>query len=268
MGRPVVAAFHVQPENALLNVGIHAHWASEWIYKFWVQHLYDQVDAVVAPTAFAERKLREHGLTTPVTVISNGVPPDLVALPAEREPAHRGFFLILMVGRLATEKHQEVLLEAVRRSKHCEGIQVVIAGSGPREAELKALAAQLPRGAEIGFLPRDRLMRLFNSADLLVHCSEVELEGISVLEAMSVGLPVLVGQGAESAASDLALGDDFRFPVGDAAALAQRLDALIDRPEVVARARVAYRDAALQFDFDANVAKLVDLYRTVLERAG
>jgi len=268
VGRPVVAAFHVQPENALLNVGIHAHWANDWVYRFWVRRLYNRVDAVVVPSAFAERKLRAHGLTTPATVISNGIPPDLAQPSAGRELAHRGFFLILMVGRLAAEKHPEVLLEAVKRSRHRDRIKVVLAGSGPRKRALEALAAELPRGAEIGFLPRERLIRLLKSADLMVHGSEVELEGIAVLEAMSAGLPVLIGAGSESAASELALGDAFRFPVGDAAALAAKIDALIEQPQVLARARLAYRAAAAQFDFEANVAKLVALYRTVLERSG
>jgi 1,2-diacylglycerol 3-alpha-glucosyltransferase len=266
-GRPVVAAFHVQPENALLNVRVRSRWLTELVYRRWIRHLYARVDAVVAPTAFAAGKLREHGLTTPVTVISNGVPPDLHASSAEREPGHEGLFLVLMAGRLGAEKRQEDLLEAVRRSRHRDRIQVVMAGAGPRQAALTALAATLPRPVEIGFLPRERLVRLFHTADLFVHCSEIELEGIAVIEAMSVGLPALVAQSPESAASAFALDDDFRFPVGDVEALGRRLDYLIEQPEVLARASEAYREAGRRLDFDASLERLVGLYRSVIAAA-
>ncbi|HEY8945740.1 MAG TPA: glycosyltransferase, partial [Polyangiaceae bacterium] len=184
-GCAVVGAFHVQPENAAFNAGIRASSLNRALYRFWVERLYNKVDAVVCPTHFAERKLREHGLRSRAVVISNGVPPDL-ALSAssaseldaleprfalEREPAHRGYFLILAVGRLAAEKRQEVLLEAVWRSQHKERIQVVLAGAGPREQALSRLARRLPNKAEIGYLPRERLRRLLGTADLLVHAS-------------------------------------------------------------------------------------------------
>ena len=39
LGIPVVAAFHVQPENALLNVGIHAQWVSDAVYRWMIKSL-------------------------------------------------------------------------------------------------------------------------------------------------------------------------------------------------------------------------------------
>ena len=55
---------------------------------------------------------------------------------------------------------------------------------------------------------------LMRSADLLVHAAEVELEGMVLLEALGTGLPALVAEAPLSAASTLAVSDDFRFPVG------------------------------------------------------
>jgi 1,2-diacylglycerol 3-alpha-glucosyltransferase len=264
-GRPVVAAFHVQPENAAFNVGIRAMSLNRAVYRFWIERLYNQVDAVVCPTRFAERKLREHGLRSPVFVISNGVPPDLGESGAfQREPEHDGYFVILTVGRLAAEKRQDVLLEAVRRSRHKKRIKIVVAGAGPRQRALGRLAQRLPNGAEIGFLPRERLRRLFATADLLVHPSEVELEGIAVLEALSMGLPAIVADSSESAASELALGERFRFPAGDAGALAEKIDALIERPKLLFSAREAARQRVLELSFDGGVERLVGVYRRVV----
>lgn len=273
-GRPVVGAFHVQPENVLLNVGLRVPALNRAIYRFWIDRLYNLVDAVVCPSRFAEEKLRAHGLLTPSFVISNGVPPDFAAdvgaeshasrHGVEREPAHEGYFLILSVGRLAAEKRQDVLLEAIARSRHKQRIQVVVAGAGPRRESLRRLAQKLPNGAEIDFVSRERLRRLFATADLFVHASEVELEGIAVLEALSMGLPVVVADSAESAASQFAHAEAFRFPASDAEALARKIDHLIEHPEALERARREVRAMARELRFERTVERFCDVYRGVI----
>jgi 1,2-diacylglycerol 3-alpha-glucosyltransferase len=265
--RPVVAAFHVQPENALHNVGIHSAWLNDSIYRVLVNRFYNRVDAVVCPTAFAAQKLRDHGLTTPTAVISNGIPPDVARAMAANPPTRgprTGPFFILAVGRFAAEKRQDVIIEAVRRSRHRDEIRLVLGGWGPREAELRRLASGLPNGAEISFLSREALLEDYRTADLFVHAGEVELEGMSVLESMSAGVPALIADAPQSAASKLAL-DGFSFPAGDAATLAAKIDALIENPARLDAARGLYRERARQFDFDASVNKLVELYRSVID---
>jgi 1,2-diacylglycerol 3-alpha-glucosyltransferase len=267
LGLPVVAGFHIQPENMLFNVGIHSNWLNKNIYKTLVKHFFEKVDAVICPTPFAEEKLKSYGLTTRTVVISNGVSPDVAQKVREAAPRRRdpdGKFFILAVGRLAAEKRQDVILEAVRRSRHKDQIRLVLSGAGPKEAEYKELASALPNGAEIGFLPRETLLDDFTQADLFIHASEVELEGMAVLEAMGAGLPALVANAPESAASRFALNDDFSFPAGDAWALSAKIDALIEDRQKLESARDAYRVRAKQFDFDASVDKLVGVYRSVI----
>jgi len=270
LGLPVVAGFHVQPENALYSVGIHSQWLNNNVYKMLVTRLYNKVDGVICPTPFAAEKLRSHGLTTPTFVISNGVPPDVAEAMANHThaaaPSPDGKFTILAVGRLAAEKRQDVIIEAVKLSRHRDQIRLVLSGAGPREAELKELAAGLPNGAEFGFLARETLLDRFRTADLFIHASEVELEGMSVLEAMSAGLPSLIANAPESAASSFALNDDFSFPAGDAATLSAKIDALIEDRAKLEAAREPYRQRAHQFDFSASVDKMVNVYRTVIAK--
>ena len=267
-GLPIVAGFHIQPENMLFNVGIHSDWLNKGIYNVLVKRFFSKVDAVICPTPFAQEKLQSFGLKTPTTVISNGVSPDLAQMARETSVRRRdpdGKFLILAVGRLAAEKRQDVIIEAVRRSRHKDHIRLVLSGGGPREAELKELAKALPNGAEIGFLPRETLLRRFSEADLFVHASEVELEGMAVLEAMGAGLPTVIADAPESAASRFALDQDWSFPAGDAWALSERIDSLIENPAKLDASRERYRLRAKQFDFDASVDKLVGVYHSVIE---
>ncbi len=196
LGLPVVAAFHFQPENALYSVGIHSAWLNDTVYRVLIKRFYDRADAVLCPTAFAAQKLHDHGLRTRTAVISNGVPPDvaqaMAASAPRKDPSPTGPFSILAVGRFAAEKRQDVIIDAVRQSRHRDRIRLVLSGWGPMEDELKRLASLLPKGADIGFLSREKLIDAYRTADLFVHASEVELEGMSVLEAMSAGLPVLI----------------------------------------------------------------------------
>jgi len=261
--RPVVSSFLVQPENILMNLGVRSSGLSRLIYYFLIKRLYNRSDLVICTTVFAERKLREHGLTSRTLVVSCGVSPDMIPGDYERPPEHRGFFLIVMVGRLSPEKNQECLIEAVHRSRYRERIKVVIAGHGLREAALKGLASKLAHETEVGFVTRERLRQLLSTADLFVHCSHVELEGIAVLEAMSMGAPVLVARGEHTAAGELALNDSFRFEAGNVDELSKKIDHLIDDPDGLARARESYQEMARTMGFETSVAKLAQAYRDV-----
>jgi glycosyltransferase involved in cell wall biosynthesis len=263
-GVPVVAAFHVQPENLLLNVGIRSDWLSRVLYRFWVRRFYDRADAVVCPSAFAERLLRAHGLRAPSFVVSNGVAPGLRRRRALREPAHQGRFLLLAVGRLASEKRYDVLFEALRLAKHAEHLHLVVAGAGPLEARLRRAARELPCPCEIGFVDEGRLERLYNTADLLVHCSEVELEGMALLEALHCGLPALVADSPRSAAPQFALGSEFLFESGNPRDLAARIDQHVEHPAALAAARERAVELASHHLFEDCVERLVAVYRGVL----
>ncbi len=262
--RPVVASFHVQPENLLLNVGLRSRALARAMYRIWVDGLYNRADSVICPSRFAERKLRTLGLRARTHVISNGTPPDFSEHPVLRKPSAEGTVLVLSVGRLAAEKRHDVLIDAVDRSRHRSRIQLVIAGPGHMDPELRRRAEALPKPAEIGFVERSRFQQLLETAHLYVHPSDVELEGMAVVEAMTVGLPVIVSDSSESAAAEFALEPRFRFRSGDADDLAARIDAMLDRPAALEDVGRRYADFARTLDFGHSVEHLVEVYRSLL----
>ncbi len=267
LGKPVVAGFHVQPENMFTNVGVRSRAITEWTYRFFLRRFFQRADAVVCPSPFALQALRRRGLTTPAEVISNGVPPPGPAAPADRPPRHRDRPLLLAVGRLAREKRHDVIIEGVRRSRHAGRIQLVITGRGPEEARVRRRAATLPRPAEVGFVSDAELQALLTTADLVVHASEVELEGMAVLEALGRGTPALIADAPESATPQFALSPDFLFRAGDPGDLARRLDHLLDEPARLALARSQALALAARFDLDESVRRLEALYARLVARA-
>jgi 1,2-diacylglycerol 3-alpha-glucosyltransferase len=260
VGTPVVAASHLQPENMLHNIGLRSPWLVDRTWRLFIAALYGRADHLVCPTAFGVEELRRRGLTVPADVVSNGIPPQFHPGPGEREPRHRDRFLVLAVSRLAREKRLDVIIEAVRRSRHAARIQLLVCGHGPEAGRLQALGATLPCPAEFRVVEAEDMPALMRSADLLVHASEIELEGMAVLEALGTGLPALVADARYSAAARLALSDEFRFPPGDPAALAQRIDHLVEHPERRAAARAASLVAAEGLRLSASIERLEAIY--------
>jgi 1,2-diacylglycerol 3-alpha-glucosyltransferase len=261
LGTPVVAASHLQPENMFHNVGIHSEWVVDWTWRFFIASLYGRADFVVSPTAFGLQELRRRGLSVPAEVVSNGIPPQFHPGPAERDPRYGDRFVVLAVSRLAKEKRIDVIIEAVRRSRNASRIQLVVYGRGPEEDRLRTQSATLPVPAEISLVEEEDMPRLMRAADLLVHASEIELEGMAVLEALGIGLPTLVADAPMSAAGRLAISDEFRFQPGNAEELARRIDHLIEHPERLGAARQANLSAAEGLRLEASIAKMEAIYQ-------
>lgn len=108
--------------------------------------------------------------------------------------------LALYAGRFATEKRVDVVLQAWPEIQRRTGFRLALVGDGPAAAALRAH----PHAAAASWLPwqtdRDHLADLIASADLYLAPGPAETFGLSVLEAMASGLPVLgvdAGAGAE-----------------------------------------------------------------------
>jgi glycosyltransferase involved in cell wall biosynthesis len=103
------------------------------------------VDTVVVPSEFTRKRLVEVGVPLPsARTLPNFVPASQLAdVPPAEEPQH-----VLFAGRLVHEKGVDTAIEAAGIA----GVPLAIAGSGPDEADLRALAARL--GAPVQFLGR------------------------------------------------------------------------------------------------------------------
>ncbi len=229
-GIPVSAAFHLQPENITFNANLS--WVpglADAIYGYFRRGLYDRVGHVHCPSAFMARQLEQHGYLCHAHAISNGVS-DTFVPEGPAASFDDGLFHVLTTGRLAREKEQRTLIEAVRLCRHADDIQIHIAGAGPLERMLRRAGADLPHPPRIEFLDQARLVELIRGCDLYVHCSRVDSEAISCIEAFSCGLVPVIADSDLSATGQFVLDERCGFPVGDARALAERIDYLVEHP--------------------------------------
>lgn len=133
-----------------------------------------------------------------VKVVHNGVDTD-VFRPVGRCSSQRSQWaldeevLLVSVGRLVGWKGIDVAIDAVAMLN--PGIRYLIVGEGPEMVALKARADQLGvtgRVAFAGRVPHDDLPALLSQCDVFVQPSVgEEAFGISIVEAMACGLPVV-----------------------------------------------------------------------------
>ena len=146
---------------------------------------------------------RKFGLDNPIAVIPNGVDVPSHSSPAaflERFPGLRGKRLILFLGRIHFKKGLDILAEAWGRvSKHWPEAQLVLAG--PDFENTRAAVGK--RLTELGVADRTTFTGMLDSqlkwsalaaAECFVLPSYSEGLSVSVLEAMGIGLPVLISQ--------------------------------------------------------------------------
>jgi glycosyltransferase involved in cell wall biosynthesis len=228
------------------------------------RHAYRCAHAVVANSAAALRQLVSEGVPAGrVAIIPNGVDAHRFAA----RDAMRPVSTILTVANLRKEKAHEVLLTAAARLLlHQPHLRFVIAGDGPRLAELRELAAALHIADRVTFLGHcEDVPSLLAQADVFVLPSRSEAFPNGAIEAMAAGLPVV----ATAVGGLLDLIEDGRTGVlvrpDDPVALADAIEALVLSPERGHALGTAARDEVTRrYSFDRMVRAFEDLYLTHL----
>ena len=154
-------------------------------------------------------------------------------------------FVILCTGELNENKNQKTLVSAAALLKdRIPNLKVLLAGNGPKE---QALREQIQAEGLAGIVRllgyRTDLEKLVPAVDLVVSCSRREGMPLNIIEAMLCQKPVVASQnrGHDELVQEGETG--FLLPPGDAAGLAERVEALAkDRP---ARERLGEAGAVL-----------------------
>ncbi len=139
---------------------------------------------------------------------------------------------------------------------------LLIAGKGPKEAELKKLASELNISERVFFLGlRMDLDEIYQVYDVFVLTSLTEGISITVLEAMSAGLPTVVtdvGGNPEIVVNEKT---GYLVPLGDEKKMAQRIIELLRDPQqrgdMGERGKARVKEC---FSFDRMLESYLDLY--------
>ncbi|MEU3507098.1 glycosyltransferase family 1 protein [Streptomyces longwoodensis] len=257
LGLPAVAVYQTDLggyARTYMGVGEAAAWRR-------IRSVHAAADLTLAPSSAALRDLEGHGVPR-VKLWPRGV--DTVRFrPGHRDAALRralaphGELLVGYVGRLAPEKHVDLLAGVCG----LPGVKVVVVGDGPSEPHL---TEALPGAAFLGRRTGDELARIFASLDVFVHTGPFETFCQTVQEAMASGVPVV----APAAGGPLDLVAHGRtgllVPPHDASAVRDAVRALAADPARRAAYGAAARDTVEGRTWAAIGDRLIEHYADVL----
>lgn len=205
-GIPVVGTFHSKYSDDFQQV-THSKTLARWGVHFIVS-FYTKCDQVWTVSNSAADVLRAYGYKGAIEVVENGTDrieadPEIVRMVSECYGLGE-LPVLLFVGQMNWKKNVRRILEAVKiLVEQGRALKLVLAGQGPSEPEIRALAAAMGLGKLVVFTGHvsdpQVLHGLYARANLLVFPSLYDTAGLVVSEAAALGTPALLVAGSSAA---------------------------------------------------------------------
>ncbi len=271
-GRPVIETYHTYFEAYM---GHYVPWLprilSEAFARRVSRKLCNAVDHLVVPTEEMRAVLARYGVSTANTVLPTGLDLDEFRAGSGhafrvRHGIPRDRPMLLTVSRLAREKQIDFLLQVVRElAPRIPDLLLVVTGEGPDAPRLKSLARQLGLGPNVLFLGNlDRgstLLDCYRAADVFVFASPTETQGLVLIEAMALGVPI-VSTAVMGTATVLRGAHSACIAPEDVPGFADRVARVLEQPERRAGMAAAGPDDARAWGVDTMTRRLLEVYRT------
>ncbi len=264
MSIPYIAAFHCQPENISFNVGIKGRWLPYILYSWFRRRFYRYIRDIHCPSGFIANQLKKHRYAARMHVISNGIGDAFCPINTEKPAEWKDKFVILMAGRLAPEKRQDIVIKAALESKYADKIQLVFLGKGPLKSRYERMGKKLKNRPVFQYVKQYEIAKIYNQCDLYVHAAEAEIESIVCMEAIATGLVPVISDSDRSAAKQFAIDERSLFSNNNAADLAEKIDYWIENPKEKARMSKRYLAKAGEYSIDKSIDKIESVYRDVI----
>ena len=262
---PHTAAFHVQPDNITYSIGLGTKTkVNDLIYTHYRDSFFNRFTHIHCPSEFIANELKKHGYTAKLHVISNGVDDKFKYYPKEKLPEFKDKFVITMIGRYSNEKRQDVLINAISKSKYANKIQLVLAGKGPKQEKYEKLGKVLPNPPVMKFYSTDKLIDLLKSTDLYVHSADAEIEAISCIEAFACGNVPIIANSKNSATKQFALVKESLFEAGNSKDLANKINFWIEHEDYRKEMEIKYSKHAENYRLKNSIVKIEEMFNDAI----
>ncbi len=233
----------------------------------------EKADKVIAVSGFTKDIIiKKYGIDpSKIEVVYNGIDlenylqaPDDATLKSLKDLGNK---IVLFVGRLTMQKGPDYFLKAAKKVlNYNKKIIFVVAGSGDMEHQIIAEAAGLGISDKVlfaGFLRGEELNRIYKLADLFVMPSVSEPFGITALESIVNGTPVLVSKqsGVKEAVSHMLTVDFW-----DTDEMANKILAVLNYDSLSLSMKQNSFEQVKSVNWGASAQKCVDVYKKVLDQ--
>lgn len=224
-------------------------------------------DRVITVSRYTARRLgRDYGVPRrKIRVVHNAIDASArprAEAPAELEP------LVLFAGRVTWQKGPDYFLDAAARvAREIPNVRFAVAGSGDRLHAMRERVQALGLRRNIfftGFLPPQELDRLYARADVYVMPSASEPFGLTALEALQHGTPVIVSR---SAGVSEVVQNVLRVDFGDVEELASKILSVLLFPPLARLLSARGRREVLRLSWRESAQSVLDVYADVLKEA-
>ena len=280
-GVPVVTTEHNQPEvltEPLKVPGVVRKPVNAMLSAYF-RNRQSKSDFVTMPTRQAIEDLifvKGKEFPVPVAAVSNGV--DLSNFKPGEAPEEiykkygiaRDVPIVLYVGRVDPEKKVGLVVEAFKEArKVLPKIELVVVGDGVDKLRLEKMVKDEELSDVVKFLGRvmpPDLYELYKIGDVFATASEIETQGIVLIEAAATGLPlVAVDKGAVSEICITGENGVLCEP-GNVSEISQALVSILSDEKL----RKKYADASLKLakehDFETTLDRFINIYSRVLKK--
>lgn len=198
---PIIHTYHTIYED-------YTHYFSpnkkigEKIVSFFSRRILNQTELVITPTEKVKQLLNKYQVDTPIEIIPTGINTAQFDQPLnEKEVTHLKRSLdiceedrvLLFIGRIAKEKNIEELINYLSKM-HTPNIKLLICGDGPFRKNLEKYIETRHLTNQViftGMICPDNIATYYQLGDIFVNASTSETQGLTYIEALLSGLPVL-----------------------------------------------------------------------------
>jgi 1,2-diacylglycerol 3-alpha-glucosyltransferase len=266
-GIRIVATNHFMPEN--LNPFLpFPQWFKDIVGRIsWkdMGKVMGKADVVTTPTPLAAKAMHQHAFLRKVLPLSNGIDSAAYELRDGEAMERHPYPTVVFAGRLAEEKHVDILIDAVAKTPAGLNVHLEIVGGGEVRAALESQVARLglqDRVRFLGLASDAELREAYIKADLFCMPGTAELQSLVTLEAMSASTPVLL---ADAMALPHLVRDGengYLFTPNDSDDLAAKITRVLELPaEDLAAMGKASRCMVEPHSIQGTLQTFEDLYR-------
>uniref|UniRef100_A0A7C2P1A0 Glycosyltransferase family 1 protein n=1 Tax=candidate division WOR-3 bacterium TaxID=2052148 RepID=A0A7C2P1A0_UNCW3 len=244
------------------------------LFKPLLLPVYTKLDGKIFVSKPALETIARHFPIGEHRIIPNGIDVEKFNPEGEKYPfpfeKRDGEIYILFVGRLELRKGTRYLIQAFNTiGKKYTNTRLIIGGDGPLRKSLEKMVKRdvSDRVHFLGFVSSHKLPDLYRSCDIFVSPAiGGESFGIVLLEAMASGKPVIASdnEGYRELVSEGV--DGFLFKRKDVAELINKLEILIENPELRHKLGESARLKALNYSWTKIAREVLDYYEYALRK--
>ena len=270
---PVVTTEHNQPEVLTdpLKIPKFMKKPTNYLLASYFRNRQSKSDFVTMPTEQAIRwLLAQHKFNVPIAAVSNGVDLSHFKPGKVKDEIYKKYGIdsekltVLYVGRVDPEKKVGLVVEAFLRT-NIPNAQLVVVGDGVDRLRLEKKYAGEKNILFLGRILAPDLYELYKVGDVFATASEIETQGIVLIEAAACGLPLIAVD--KGAVSEVCLDEEngYLCEPGSVAEISAAMLKILSDEKLREKFSKKSLEIAKEHDFEKTMDKFINIYERVIK---